>query len=510
MDSPNRPRPRTLRRLAWRLALAGTPWLGLGCAGPAGEVVRAGLDLPVPPGGVQAAPAPEVVQASHAEAAPAPAEPAKELPITLDTVLRLAEGQNAQVGVARERLNESLLRSQMACGGWLPKVFAGVAYYRHEGGIQNEDGTLTHSSTGALYPGLQIQTELDLRESTYQCVNAQRQVWQRKAEVARITNENLLEAANTYIDLLAARRGEAVARELDGLERKLLDRAERLAREEVAAEALVEAIRASRKHRETLIARLRQQGNSASAKLVYLLGLPPCTLLVPVDAALAPFELADASPPCCELVSQALAAGPGVREMEGLLATIQNGIAQAQSPAALLPTFQMNVFEGAFGAGPGDRLDWDNRLDVGLQARWNLTQLFTAREQLRLARSGLAQAQLSYADLRGKLALGVEDARESILSGRERIGLATTEIQHASETYKRTTRRLEESAPGASIREVLLSISALEQAHYDYITSITTHNKGQVRLMLLLGPAAGKPPAPADGHPAVLPEPCGR
>ena len=130
MGSSSQPRPRSLRRLAWRLALSGTPWLGLGCAGPAGGMVAAGLDAPAPVEVVQPAPAPapELVQASHAEAGAKPVEPARELPITLDTVLRLAEGQNAQVGVARERLNESLLRSQMACGCWLPKVFAGLPF----------------------------------------------------------------------------------------------------------------------------------------------------------------------------------------------------------------------------------------------------------------------------------------------------------------------------------------------------------------------------------------------
>ena len=46
---------------------------------------------------------------------------------------------------------------------------------------------------------------------------------------------------------------------------------------------------------------------------------------------------------------------------------------------ALMPTVQFNVFEGAFGAGPGDAMKWDNRLDIGLQARWELTRLLSAQ-----------------------------------------------------------------------------------------------------------------------------------
>src|SRR5262249_29237824 len=150
------------------------------------------------------------VRVGHEEAA----EATREVPITLDTVLRLAEEQNAQVALARERLNESLTENQIAASARLPQGYARVAYDRQEGGIQNEDGTLTHSSTGALFPGVEIHGELDVREAAFQRANAERKVWQSKGELSRVTNETLLEAANTYIDLLTARRGEALGVEL--------------------------------------------------------------------------------------------------------------------------------------------------------------------------------------------------------------------------------------------------------------------------------------------------------
>src|SRR5262249_21978703 len=80
----------------------------------------------------------------------------KVLPVDLDTVLHLAEEQNVQIALAREKLNESHAEQELADLSWLPNIHAGLAYYRHEGGIQNEDGTLQHSSTGALYPALDI------------------------------------------------------------------------------------------------------------------------------------------------------------------------------------------------------------------------------------------------------------------------------------------------------------------------------------------------------------------
>src|SRR2546426_575621 len=89
------------------------------------------------------------------------------LPHLRRLALRLAEENNPQIALAREKLCESQTEQELACRGWMPNVYAGLGYYRHEGGIQNEDGTLTHSSTGALFPGMELRTEVDVREATF-------------------------------------------------------------------------------------------------------------------------------------------------------------------------------------------------------------------------------------------------------------------------------------------------------------------------------------------------------
>ena len=49
--------------------------------------------------------------------------------------------------------------------------------------------------------------------------------------------------------------------------------------------------------------------------------------------------------------------------------------------------------------------------------------------------------------------------------------------------------------------EPLLSVRGLEQAHYNYLKSVSDHNKAQVRLLLLLGggPKEGPPGAACPG-----------
>jgi len=286
-----------------------------------------------------------------------------------------------------------------------------------------------------------------------------------------------------------ARRGETLIHELEPFQTDLLKRTEKLLTPtDQRARVLVEGIQTEISGRKQALAKIRQQGAAAAAKLAYLLGLAPDAHLVPTEPTLTPLELVDASPPVETLVARTLATGPGLRELDGLLAAIQCGIDEMSGPKRYLPKVQVNMVEGAFGAAPGARLDWDNRWDFGIQARWNLTEFLTAREKKQLAQSGLQQVRLAQQDLRGKLTLGVQEAREAILAGQEQVRLGAEQITHASETYRLSKLRVEQNVQGASEAEVLQSIRVLELAHFNYIMALSAYNKAQVRLMMLVGP----------------------
>jgi outer membrane protein TolC len=489
---PRVPAPRRLRRLLLGLGLAGLSAVGPGCSGV--DHVTPYSEMPHPQGAQPAVTTGNVQPVGHEEAihALADAHPAapvvpKEVPITLDALLRIAEQSNPRIGLAREKLAESQIGCEQGCRAWLPQVYAGVAYYRHEGGIQNENGTLTHSSTGALYPGLQLCSEWDVREAAYHEIECERKLWQQKAELSQVNNEVLLDAASTYVDLLAARRAEALLRELDKYTEKLLRKARDLAKEDAAADPLIQTLQANLSQHDYQATQLRQQGNAASAKLVYLLGLPPATVLVPVDRVLVPVELVDTTPPTEQLVHVAWTQGPGVRELEGLMSAIQSGLDRSYSRANyLVPKVQLSVFEGAFGAGPGATLDWDNRLDMGLQLKWNLTGAAELEFRRRKGRSALEQTNWNLLEVKGKLASGVQEAKDAILHSREQIGESTKQIKFASESYRLSDRRLED-VKGAAPRDVADGIHLLEQAHFNHLQAIQAHNKAQVRLMMFLG-----------------------
>jgi outer membrane protein TolC len=411
------------------------------------------------------------------------------VPIDLDTVLRLAEDQNAQIALARARVQEAYAQKDVAGLAWLPDLYVGTGFWRHEGGIQNEDGTLTHSSTQALWSGMEIHAQLDLRKIAYEQVNAERTAWQQKGELSRITSETLLEATETYIDLLSAYEGRELARQAEKEIEDLLERAEKLAKVEKAAEIEAVRLRAELFGRQQTIRKLREQARAAAAKLVYLLGLDPCVELVPIDGRLVRLQLVDATAPTCALVERALKNGPGVREMEGLLAVIQDAMTRSEGAGRFLPTFEVRMAEGAFGAGPGDELTWDNRWDLCLQARWNVTEFLTARDRRRVADAKVQQAHLAYQDLRGKLTAGVQAAREEILSGGEQFPLLDQQIDEAAKAQRLSDERLRNRIAGSSYGEVLLGLQSKDLAQLNRLNALRAYDKAQLRLMILLGPA---------------------
>jgi outer membrane protein TolC len=429
----------------------------------------------------------------------------KPLPIGLDTVLHLAEEQNGQIAVAREKVQEAYVEKDLAHSCWLPSINVGPSYYRHEGGIQDFNGNLIHSSMGAVLAGVEITSHIDLREAVFAKVNAERKVWQQKGELSRITSEQLLEAATTYIDLLVARTGEAIARNILKYEEDMLEQARGIVKAEPGTQYIVEGFQGEVAALRQGIVKLHHQGDAAATRLAYLLGLGPCVELVPVDEKLIPVDLVEPTAPAEQLISQAVTSGPSVRELEQMLAVVTAAREKARGPGRFLPNLEVCAGEGAFGAGPGARLDWDNRFDLGLKARWCLTDLFTAKDQKRQADSQIQQLHLTYEDLKARLASEVQEAHAASVSGREEIPLAGEALRHAEQGYQLSHKRLKDNVPGSTTTEVMGYIRALQGTYMNDLAVISDYDKAQLRLLVLTG--FGGKAACGLAHPEQLPQP---
>jgi outer membrane protein TolC len=338
--------------------------------------------------------------------------------VSLELVLQLAQEQNASIGQARARVAEAEAAAAVADSSCVPNI---------------------------------LRNEANRRTTT------EAKVWQQRAELARTTHEVLQEAGSTYYDWLTARRGEAVARGLLAKEEKLLGRARALAKDEQAANVLVENIETVLAGRRQSIRKLHYQATAAAVKLAYLLNLGAVTL-VPADADLVVIDLAPADQPVEALVEQVRSSGPGIVELTNLEAVIEKGIADARCMQKACDLTGRTAFCG--------------RLDV--------------------ARNRLDQVRLARIDLAGKLEAGVREAYAAIHDGLEEISMTRDQVRHAMEGNRLANVRLDDMVSSATISDVLQSIRGLESAHYGYLQAVSGHDKAQVRLHVVLTPPGGK------------------
>jgi outer membrane protein TolC len=458
------PGPRRLRWLTTGLCAAGVPLLALGCSHsmsnlmewgpPAAAVAYAPQGAPVTPYAAfkpVTGAAGGVAQAQHTEkeraketakegaketakvAAPTalPDLPAKAVPVNLDSVMKITEENNAKIAVARERVNERQVVLDAALESCVPDL---------------------------------------LRKDDFKRAAAEARYWQARAELASTTTAELQDAANAYIDLLTARRGVDLAREMEGYEEKLLRRAENLVKSnETGANILVESSRSALAARRQAIAKLRQQADAAAEKLAFLLNLHDGRP-VPPNRDWVPIDLVDATLPLEALVEQARANGPTIPELEQVAAAISAGIDEAR------------LAQRACKLG---------------------CALICAR--LHAAESKLQQTNLTLDDTRGRLTLGVREAYDAILSGREQAGYLTEGVRHARETYRLANLRLEQGVMGATQAEVAQAVRGVESAEFNRLSALSALDKAQVRLLLLIGPNRG--PGGAGACPAAVAPP---
>ncbi|PYI87439.1 MAG: hypothetical protein DME26_06165 [Verrucomicrobia bacterium] len=79
---------------------------------------------------------------AQVSAPPTGANTNKVYPIDLPTVLRLANAQNLDIQIARERLKEAKANHESAVEQFFPWISPNAAFRRHENRIQAVDGTM--------------------------------------------------------------------------------------------------------------------------------------------------------------------------------------------------------------------------------------------------------------------------------------------------------------------------------------------------------------------------------
>jgi outer membrane protein TolC len=384
-------------------------------------------------------------------------------PIDLATALRLAATSNLDIAQARAAVDQARAVRQRALSQALPNFSLGSIWDSHEGRTQQTNGNIENFNRDSLFVGGGPSWTLNVSDTLFGPLVARQLMSAAAAGADRVTNDTLLTVAETYLQMLRARRRLTRAdyilqfltdekpSELRGgskgllpLVRDVVEAGGKDAFKSDVARLEVEIAR-RREERVTYLQDLLQQ----SRELSRLLRLDPSLPLLPVDDLTNPIAMPGdelTRRGLEELIAFALANRPEVREQAALTEASRDRLRAARL-RPLTPTFTTTGAWGGFGGSPirdpfrividpfngpvpvalspsGEVHRFGPRTDIEMSLRWQLNGLgFGNRAEVREQQAATSIAAFREVQARDRVAAQVAQARDLTAQTEERIGL---------------------------------------------------------------------------------------
>jgi outer membrane protein TolC len=489
----------------------------------------------------EAAPVPRALQVSDQPppvpfTPPAPAAGDRPLPINLPTALQLSNVRPIDIALASERIQVAVAQLERAEVLWLPTLYLGGDYFRHDGQIQDVGGSVFGTSKSSILLGAGPSLVFSISDAILAPL-AERQVVQaREAALQTARNDSLLAVAEAYFNVQQARGELAGAVDAARRAEEVVRRTQQLAAggEGILAEVDVVRARAEFARRDQDLDTAREHWRVASADLVRVLRLEPTALVTPLEPPHLRVTLVAPDRPVDDLIALALTNRPELAAQQALVQATLVRLRQERLrplvPSVLLRGASTPVVGtlagGYFGGGRNDELDhFGARSDFDLQVLWELQNLGFGNKALVEARR--AENRLSVLELfrlQDQVAAEVAQAFAQVQSAASRLGKAENGLKDAVESANQNFKGLGQTrtATGAAgtrvpiliIRpqEVVAAVQALSLAYGDYYRAVADYNRAQFRLYRALGQPAqflagqgeGCPAAPPTGRPAEV------
>jgi outer membrane protein TolC len=455
-----------------------------------------------------------------ANAAPEPGD--RALPINLPTALELAHVRPLDIALAALRERIAVADLDRARALWLPTIYVGGDYFRHDGRLQDVAGNVFDTSKGALMAGAGPSMIFAVSDAIFAPLAARQVVRARQAEVQAASNDSLLAVAEAYFNVQQARGDLAGATDAARQAEELLRRTEGLA-ESVAAPIETLRARTELAHRRQALDLARERWRLASADLARILRLDPDAVVVPLEPPHLQVTLVGTDKPVDDLIPVALMNRPELAAQQALVqATLERMRGERLRPlvpSVLLRGASTNpagtLGGGVFGGGLNDSLNhFGARGDLDLQVLWQLDNLGLANRARTDARR--AEHELALLDalrVQERVAAEVVQAHAQAQSAASRVGLAQAGLRDAVESVQKNFEGMSiTKRPGGNVilllirpQEVAASIQALAQAYADYFAAIADFNRAQFRLYRALGQPAQDLTLPELGCPGNAP-----
>ncbi len=405
--------------------------------------------------------------------------------IDLPTVLRLAGARNLDVQFAAEKVKEARAIERGTLWSFFPWIAPGLGYRAHDGRIQNVEGDVFDVNKESLTAGPVVALQLDLGDAIYKRLAARQLTRAAEHGAAAQKLQSTLLAVEGYFDLVKASATVGVAREAV---RTSADYRGQISSGVAAGVAFKgDALRADTQfHRNELLEmQAAEQRRVAAARLAQVLHLDPAVNLLPRDDDAVPLKLASPGKPVAQLISQALAARPELKQGSALTDAAREGLRGAIY-GPLIPTLGAQAFVGGLGGQGNATGNFGGSQDYLFTLGWRIGPggLFD-KSRIQVAESKISQSELAVSRTRDAIAREVVENFERVKSLRAEMDLAKLGVNAAQEALK-LARERKEFAVGI-VLETLQSEQDVTRAKLDYVNTVLELNKVQYRLKAALG-----------------------
>ena len=426
------------------------------------------------------------------------AEESDRMPIDLPTALKLAGANNLQIRYTKERLRQAEAQWDGAKGLWLPTLFWGTGYRKHDGRIQSVHGEIHEVSRNAGFVGLSptnimgggpIST-IDVTNAIYEPLAARQMVRARHFEVAKIMNDTLLKVAIAYGQLVKAKvQHEITQQDLENAN-ELVSLTEEFAKVGQGLESDAARARDERALRQRKVIEAAGIEKSKSVRLSYLLHLDPTVTLFATEEEPIPIELVSREESLRDLVERAQLIRPENEQQQAILAAADVRMRQ-ESVRPFIPRMLADFSAGGFGGGQGSHFgDFSGRTDLTVNAVWELRNFGFGNRALQRQRTAQhRQEEISATLIRDTIAAEVTDAYVRLQGRFRSISVAKTNVEESRQSLHLNMTRIR-GGEGLPI-EALQAIQSVAKARSAYLDAVVVYNKTQFELLRALGNPIG-------------------
>jgi outer membrane protein TolC len=444
--------------------------------------------------------------------------------------LQLAGVRPLDIQLASERIQVAAAALERANVLWLPTVYLGVDYYRHDGQIQDVAGNIFGTSKQSFLVGAGPSAVFAITDAIFAPLAERQVVRAREAALQTARNDSLLAVAEAYFNVQQARGELAGASDTLRRTQEVLRRTEQLAAggQGILADVDVLRARAEFARRDEALDTARERWRVASADLVRVLRLGPTAIVEPLEVPHLRVTLVALDRPVDDLIPVALTNRPELATQQALVQATVVRLRQERLrpliPSVLLRGASTNpagtLGGGYFGGGINDNLgNFSGRSDFDVQVLWELQNLgFGNKALMDLRRAENRLSVLDLFRLQDQVAAEVAQAYAQAQSAASRLGKAENGLKDAVESANKNLEGLGQTrTAGGNViilvirpQEVVAAIQALALAYNDCYGAVADYNRAQFRLYRALGQPAqllveqgrGVPSGPANCNPA--------